>query len=515
MRMTADLHVRRRAAVAGAVCAALGLALTEVLAGLWKDVPSVVAAIGDVFIDGLPGWMVRAGIDQFGTSDKPFLVTMILAISLLLGAWLGRATLQRRWVGPTGFVVAGVFGAWATVRDPQSPTFVSIVAAMVPALVAAAVLLLLVDRAQATEPATERTADGDARQALARRRFLCGAGGTALAALLGTALGRRLAGRYSVEAERSELTLPDVTPASAASDLGADGLTPYLVPNDDFYRIDTALTVPQISPDDWSLRITGMVDNPLELTFDDLLARDQVEEIITLSCVSNEVGGDLVGNARWQGTLLADLLREARPQEGAEQVVGVSTDGFTAGFPLEVALDGRPCLVAVGMNGEPLPVVHGFPARLVVPGLYGYVSATKWLSEIRLTTWDDVDGYWIPRGWAKEGPIKTQSRIDVPRGGASLTAGRNAIAGIAWAPTRGIEKVEVQVDDGEWQEARLGDETTDLSWRQWVVEWDAPTGDHQIRVRATDGEGEIQTDEIAPPNPDGATGWHTISVVVD
>ena len=258
-----------------------------------------------------------------------------------------------------------------------------------------------------------------------------------------------------------------------------------------------------------------MVDNEIELTFADILERTQVEEIVTLSCVSNEVGGDLVGNARWQGVLLADLLAEAGPQEGAEQVVGISVDGFTAGFPLEVAMDGRPAMIAIGMNGEPLPVVHGFPARLVVPGLYGYVSATKWLSEIRLTTWDGFDGYWIPRGWGKEGPIKTQSRIDVPRSGASLTAGPNAIAGVAWAPTRGIERVEVQVDDGEWQEARLGEETTDNSWRQWVVEWDAPVGDHEIRVRATDGNGDTQTEDIAPPAPDGATGWHDITVTVD
>jgi DMSO/TMAO reductase YedYZ molybdopterin-dependent catalytic subunit len=513
MRMTTDIDVRRRAAVAGAVSAALGLALTEVMGGLWRDVPSPVAAIGDVFIDGLPGWMVRAGIDQLGTGDKPFLVTMIVVISLLLGAWLGTATLKRRWVGPVGFAVAGLFGAWATVRDPQSSVLPSLLATLVPAAIGAAALVTLVDWAVATgeKPASASAMDGG----VARRRFLIGAGGTAVAALFGTMLGRRLASRYSVESERTALTLPDVEPAVAAQDLGADGLTPFIVSNEDFYRIDTALTVPQISPDDWTLRITGMVDNEIELTFADLLDRDMVEEIVTLSCVSNEVGGDLVGNARWQGVLLADLLREAGPQDGAEQVVGVSTDGFTAGFPLEVALDGRPALVAIGMNGEPLPVVHGFPARLVVPGLYGYVSATKWLSEIQLTTWDGFDGYWIPRGWAKEGPIKTQSRIDVPRGGASLTAGRNAIAGVAWAPIRGIDKVEVQVDDGDWQEARLGDETTDNSWRQWVVEWDAPAGEHEIRVRATDGDGETQTDEIAPPNPDGATGWHTISVAVD
>ena len=514
--MIDDIDVRRRAGVAGALSAALALALTELAAGLSSEIPSPVAAVGDVFIDGLPGPLVRAGIDALGTSDKPFLVTMIVLISVLIGWRVGTASLRRRWITPVAFGAAGLAGALATARDPQSSAFVSFLATVGPALIGAAVLLKLLDLAEATAVTGEKARASSAiGSGTDRRRFLLGAGGAAAVAFFSAVFGRQLKRRFSVESDRSALTLPDVEPAAAASDLGADGLTPYIVPNDEFYRIDTALTVPQIAPDDWTLRITGMVDNEIELTLADILDRPQVEEIVTLSCVSNEVGGDLVGNARWQGVLLADLLAEAGPQDGAEQVVGVSVDGFTAGFPLEVAMDGRPAMIAIGMNGEPLPVVHGFPARLVVPGLYGYVSATKWLSEIRLTTWDGFDGYWIPRGWGKEGPIKTQSRIDVPRSGASLTAGPNAIAGVAWAPNRGIERVEVQVDDGEWQEARLGEETTDNSWRQWVVEWDAPVGDHEIRVRATDGNGDTQTSDTAPPAPDGATGWHDITVTVD
>jgi DMSO/TMAO reductase YedYZ molybdopterin-dependent catalytic subunit len=228
--------------------------------------------------------------------------------------------------------------------------------------------------------------------------------------------------------------------------------------------------------------------------------------------VSNEVGGDLVGNARWQGTLLADLLREAQPQDGAEQVVGVSTDGFTAGFPLEVALDGRPCLVAIGMNGEPLPVVHGFPARLVVPGLYGYVSATKWLKEVRLTRFDDDSTYWIDRGWAQQGPIKLASRIDTPRG--TVDGGRVAVAGVAWAQGRGIRRVEVRVDDGRWHDAELADAVGVDTWRQWRWAWDAVPGRHRLSVRATADDGEVQTGDEAPPFPDGATGWHTVGVRV-
>ncbi|MEL7208673.1 MAG: molybdopterin-dependent oxidoreductase, partial [Actinomycetota bacterium] len=283
-------------------------------------------------------------------------------------------------------------------------------------------------------------------------------------------------------------------------------------PNDDFYRIDTALIVPQVAPEDFRLTIGGMVDNPLELTYDDLLGMDQVSERVTIACVSNEVGGGLVGNADWQGVLLSDLLEQAGVQPGAEQVVGRSIDRWTAGFPLEAATDGRPTMVAIGMNGEPLPIIHGFPARLIVPGLDGYVSATKWLSDISLTTWDGFDGYWVPLGWSKEGPVKTQSRIDVPAGDVDGPAVN--IAGVAWAPTRGIDRVEVQIDDGDWQEAELGPGNSDLTWRQWVLRAELDPGRHLARVRATDGEGETQTDDTAPPRPDGATGWHARSFEV-
>jgi DMSO/TMAO reductase YedYZ molybdopterin-dependent catalytic subunit len=293
------------------------------------------------------------------------------------------------------------------------------------------------------------------------------------------------------------------------------GAEPFITPNGDFFRIDTALTLPQVDPTTWTLGVTGRVDRPLTLTYAELLERPMVEVDITLSCVSNEVGGSLVGNARWLGCRLDDLLDEAGIDPSADQVVGRSVDGFTAGFPTTL-LDGRDALVAVGMNGEPLPIRHGFPARLVVPGVYGYVSATKWLSEIELTRFDELEGYWIPRGWAVEGPIKTQSRIDTPPSGRILTAGEPVmIAGVAWAPTRGIERVEVQVDDGPWQEAELGEQYTDTTWRQWKLEW-VPTEVryHQLRVRATDGTGETQTEQRTPVAPDGASGWHTFRVNV-
>lgn len=292
------------------------------------------------------------------------------------------------------------------------------------------------------------------------------------------------------------------------------GISPIITPNRDFYLIDTAISKPVVRADTWRLQVTGMVDNPYTLNFDELLAMGLVEEAVTLSCVSNSVGGNLVGNAVWRGVPLRSILDRAGVQRGATQIVGRSVDNWNSGFPTPLAYDGRVALVAVSMNGEPLPRDHGFPVRLVVAGLYGYVSATKWLEEIRLTTWEGFDSYWVPRGWAKEGPIKTQSRIDVPRNGTRLPAGRVAIAGVAWAPSRSIERVEVQIDNGPWVRAELSLNMSINSWRQWLYAWDAKRGNHQIRVRATDGAGRTQTSQRTPPAPNGASGWHTISVSV-
>ncbi len=373
---------------------------------------------------------------------------------------------------------------------------------------------------------------GMASMPAARRRFLAWAGGGAAAAGATALAGRSLSSRASVEGARSEVVLPEATnrtttaPSTTAAetsttspsldrflDNDVPNITPMVVPNDEFYRIDTALVVPQVDPATWKLSIGGMVDEPFELTFDELLAMDQVEEAVTLSCVSNPVGGDLVGNAVWQGVPLLDVLERAGIQPGAEQVVSSSVDGWSCGFPLEVLNDGRPALIAVAQNGEPLPVIHGFPARLVISGLYGYVSATKWLSNIRLDTWDNFDGYWIPRGWSKLGPIKTQSRIDVPSR-RDVEAGPQAIAGVAWAGERGIDRVEVRIDDGDWQVCTLGEEMARTSWRQWKLDWDAQPGRHVIQVRATDGDGQVQTSDLANVAPNGATGHHTIGVTV-
>jgi DMSO/TMAO reductase YedYZ molybdopterin-dependent catalytic subunit len=306
-----------------------------------------------------------------------------------------------------------------------------------------------------------------------------------------------------------------VGPVPAGAELAVSGLSPVITPNEAFYRIDAAFSVPRVNLPEWTLTVKGMVDRPYSITYSDLLELRMVERYVTLSCVSNPVGGDLVGNAKWLGVPLTEILDRAGVRPEAEQIVGRSVDDFTVGFPVEAAYDGRDALLAVGMNDEPLPFEHGFPARLVVAGLYGYVSATKWISEIELTGWDDFDAYWVPRGWSKEAPVKTQSRIDTPPPGAQVPPGSRRVAGVAWAPHRGISKVEVQLgEDAEWMEADLSESLSDNSWRQWSIEWDAPVGSHVIRVRATDGEGNLQTDEIVPPAPNGATGWHTVETMV-
>lgn len=339
-------------------------------------------------------------------------------------------------------------------------------------------------------------------------------------ALIAAGAGRLLLERSKrVFSGREDVTLPVAAEPLGAPPAGAElavaGLTPLFVSNRDFYRIDTALFVPRVNVSDWSLELTGRVGRPVTLSYDDILAMDMVERDVTLSCVSNRVGGELVGNARWLGVPLPRILDLARPADDAEQVVARSVDGFTAGFPIESVYDGRDALLAVGMNGEPLPYEHGFPARLVVAGLYGYVSATKWLAELELAGWDDFDAYWIPRGWAKEGPVRTQSRIDVPAARGRIDAGRTTVAGIAWAPSIGISAVEVRLgEEAPWTEAELSVPVSESAWVQWKLDWDAPAGEHLLTVRATDAHGVAQDELVRPPAPSGATGWHTVRVVV-
>ena len=506
--------LRGRAAWAGVLAAAVALGVAELVSALIEGTENPVVSVGEVVVDHVPSWVKDWAISVFGTTDKVALIIGTLVLLLFAAAGLGILAARRRWVGDVGIVAFAVVGVAAAVTRPDGD-WVDALPTLAGAGAAAWTLRWLLG---IVAPAAEATGVATATpMAVDRRKFLLAGVATGSAAVIAGGLGRALRGRFQVDAARASLVLPQ--PAStaavpAASEIGVEGVVPYLTPNGSFYRIDTALVVPQLSPSAWRLRIHGMVDRELTLTFDDLLARPMVERVVTLACVSNEVGGRLIGNARWLGVPLADVLAEAGVHEGADQLVSRSYDGWTCGTPTAVVLDGRDALLAVGMNGEPLPVSHGFPVRMVVPGLYGYVSATKWVTELELSTFDAFDAYWVRRGWAAEGPIKTMSRIDTPRSGAGPRAGNVAIAGVAWAQHRGITKVEVQVDEDAWQEARLADEPTIDAWRQWAIDWQASPGTHRLRVRATDADSYLQTEEEADVVPDGATGWHTVFVDV-
>ena len=350
-----------------------------------------------------------------------------------------------------------------------------------------------------------------------RRRFLRGLGLMAAIGAVSGVTGRLLTSRHAITAARNAvvLPLPVATAPPLPPNVQAPGAVAYVTSNDAFYRIDTSLYPPEVDPSTWQLKIFGMVRNPITLSWNDLLKRPMIQRYVTLACVSNEVGGDLISNALWLGTPVKALLDEAQPLPGADQVVQRSVDGWTCGSPTAALTDGRDALLAIGMNGRPLPVAHGFPVRMVVPGLYGYVSACKWITEIELARFADFDAYWVPRGWSQQAPIKTQSRIDSPRDGAKRAAGTVVVAGVAWAQHRGIAKVEVQADGGPWVAAALAGTVSADTWREWSYAWPATPGAHVLRVRATDSTGATQTSTPAPPEPDGATGWHAVQVTVE
>jgi DMSO/TMAO reductase YedYZ molybdopterin-dependent catalytic subunit len=492
----------RRLALNGAVAVGFAFGVSELLAALLRQ-PSPIRAIGDWVIDNVPTAVKDWAIATFGVYDKAVLVAGIVVIGLVLGAVVGltvRKGLGWAWVA---FVSFAVLGALAVGLDPLSSAMGPWIVAAVGAVSGVGSLRWLAKPRLVTDES--------------RRAFLLRAGSLTVLAVAFAGAGRLLATQIRrLAAGRDEVVLPvalePVAAPTVEADLMVPNLSPIVVPNDDFYRIDTALVVPQVDISTWQLSVTGLVDNEYSIDFAELLEMPMIERYVTLSCVSNEVGGDLVGNARWLGVPLSAVLDRAGVRPEAEQLVAWSVDNFTVGFPVEAAFDGRQALVAVGMNGEPLPFEHGFPARLVVSGLYGYVSATKWLQEIHLTTWDGFDAYWIPRGWAKEAPIKTQSRIDTPRPASGLAAGVHPVAGVAWAPHLGIRRVEVQVDDGPWIEAELSNPLSKDAWVQWRIDHDFRPGRHSIRVRATDGTGEVQDDKRRPPAPDGATGWHTVTI---
>ncbi|HET6774113.1 MAG TPA: molybdopterin-dependent oxidoreductase [Acidimicrobiales bacterium] len=499
---------------AGLVSAALALGAGELVAGLAPSLRSPVEAVATEVIDRAPRPVERFAIETFGTNDKLALIVGTLAITAVLGVVFGGVARRRPLAGTAGFAFFALLGVLASIGAPRAGAL-----APLPSLAAgvagAATLRLLVPPAggPVALPPSPLTRGGMG----SRRAFLGATAAVAAGAAMMAAGGRALKGRFSAAESRANVTLPRparaLPPVPAGVEAGVDGIAPFVTPNRDFYRIDTALIVPQVRAEDWTLRVTGMVDRPFELSYPELSELDIVEADITMTCVSNPVGGDLVGHARWLGVLTRDLLDRAGVRRGADQVVGRSVDGYTCGFPLSAVYD-RPALVAIGMNGEPLPLRHGFPARLVTPGIYGYVGATKWLTEIEVTTFDAFDQYWVPRGYAAEAPIKTMTRIDTPRSFATVPAGRVVVGGVAWAQTRGIETVEISIDGAEFEPVQLADELTAESWRQWRYEWDATPGRHDLVVRAVDGTGVTQTEERAEVVPDGASGRMSLVVTV-
>jgi len=521
-----------RSAVAGIAAVLLGAGAGELLAALFADASSPFAVVGGALIDVAPTWAKDTAIAWFGTSDKAALLVGIAIVLLALGALFGLGERRWRYSGVIGLAAVGIVVGVIALTRPDAGFTAWLPSVLAGAIAATALRLLarLTMSSSPTQLAEDPTPGGADRStpparshndqpsvSVSRRRFLAWAAGTAVAGVV-LAVGGSIqrAGSTAVAAARDALKLPKAATASTAAlvELDVDGLAPLITPNADFYRIDTAVLVPSVDPTDWSLRIHGMVEHEVTLTWDELLALPLTESIVTLSCVSNPVGGDLVGNARWLGYPIRELLARAVPSPDADMVLSTSIDGFTAGTPLEALTDERDALLAIGMNGEPLPLAHGFPVRMVVPGLYGYVSATKWVTELEVTRFDQARAYWTDRGWSARGPIKLQSRIDVPRSSARIDAGETVIAGVAWQPGTGISGVEVQVDDGPWQRAELGPAISDDTWVQWRLPWHAESGRHSIRCRAIDSTGTTQTNALAAPAPDGASGWHAIEANV-
>ena len=558
---------RTRAGIAGVVGAVVAFGITELVHGLYASVPSILVSIAQRIVELTPGELVTRGIEPLGKADIPTLIATVLVGTLLISFLLGDLAVRRPSLALAGVAVLAAVAIAAALADPfvaPVPTVIAIAGALLAGSAVSELLLRAAGLRAAAQPTEEavpagepgsaaspvmrsREAGSDGSIAVGRGGFLLLGGGAAVAGLAAAGVGRLLGGGTVKNALRpKKLNLPEAPvkqpagkgeqekaqrgaeeavthetlpqpPADASIDV--PGMPKLITPASSFYLIDTALSSPRIDANNWKLSVKGAVENPVEFSYKDLLGLPTREADITLSCVSNTVGGGLVSNGRWTGVLLSDVLEEAgmsreKITSASRQLVGRSVDGFTAGFKTDIALDGRNALVAFGLNGSELPIQHGYPVRLVIPGLYGYVSATKWLTEIELTSWN-FDAYWIQRTWSKEGPVKTQSRIDTISAGDNLSAGKNPVGGIAWAPHRGIEKVEVSIDGGEtWNTASLAKQLAEDTWRQYVYDWDATPGDYTIQVRATDGNGETQTASEAPPHPSGATGYHTIDVTV-
>lgn len=511
------------AALGGVAAAAVVLSVAELIGAFFTARATPIIALGSTFIDFTPPWLKDFAIATFGTNDKAALFAGMGLTIFVLACVLG-VVAYRKWAwGVAGVLLMGaVIVASVVTRASVKP--LDAIPTVLGTLAGLVVLRLLVAPLWQLKSWPEAPADIAAeepgRPATSRRRFFAATAITVVGAGVAVTGGRLLSSaRSNIAQARASLQLPSPAQAAAAVPSGVQspvaGVTPWLTPNGEFYRIDTALSVPEINADEWELRVHGLVEEEVRLSFQDLLDAELIESHVTLTCVSNPVGGNLAGNAKWLGLPIREVLKRARPKDGADMVLSTSIDGFSASTPLEVLQDDRDAMLAIGMNGEPLPLEHGYPVRMVVPGLYGFVSATKWVVDLEVTRFADSKAYWTERGWSERGPIKTMARVEVPRSFAKVHAGRVAIGGTAWAQTRGITKVEVQIDNSPWAEAVLSTEASLITWRQWSFDWEATPGPHYIKVRATDGTGEVQTDQRADPVPDGASGWQSVMVTVE
>lgn len=502
-----------RPAGAGVASVVAGVGVAELVSAFVVQNGSPILTVGALLIDLAPPWLKEAVIGLFGTGDKAFLIVS-LAVVVVIGA--GIAGWLERVRPPLGRILIGLGGA-VGVLAAVTRSGNSIVDAL-PSVLAAGVAILLLGWLMRMLRDTEPTRVAPNGR-VSRRRFVGSTAATAAGGALALIVGQVVAGGFrAASATRAAIRLPKpaetAPPIPAGASFDIPGLSPIVTPNADFYRIDTALQIPGIDPNDWRLRITGMVENEVELTFAQLLALPLEESTTTLTCVSNEVGGDLIGNATWLGYPIRHLLARAKPSADADMVLSTSQDGWTASTPIETLTDERNAILAVGMNGQPLPLEHGYPVRMVVPGLYGYVSATKWVVSMEVTRFDQHTSYWTDRGWSERGPVKLSSRIDVPAAGRQVKAGTVAVAGVAWSQHVGVSAVQVKVDDGPWQQATLADAISADTWRQWRFAWEATPGAHTLRVRATDAKGKVQTAAVQDVVPDGATGLHSVRVTV-
>jgi DMSO/TMAO reductase YedYZ molybdopterin-dependent catalytic subunit len=512
-------------AFVGVLAAAIALGVAMLVSAFIRPQASPVIAVGGQAINLTPTPVKEFAVAHFGTNDKTMLLGGMYVTIALIAMVIGCLARRRLIFGVIGLGAFGVLGAFVALIQPASRTTDAIPALVGGVAGVAAIIWLVTRAAPAAAPATGWMEE-DPAQSLAggtggvdRRKFLVAGTATAAVAAGSAVAGQILTNsRFNANASRAAVKL--TAPASKAAvlpkgaELNIPGLSSFYTPNSSFYRVDTALVIPQVTTQQWALRVHGMVGRELNISFKDLLNMPMVERDITIMCVSDTVGGGYIGNAKWQGVLLSDVLRGAKMQSGVSQLATTDVNGMTVGVASDIALDGRDAMLAVGMNGQPLPQDHGFPVRLVVPGLYGFCSATKWITDIQLTTLGAFTPYWVHRGWTQVSPIKTESRIDTPKAGGSVQAGKVMIAGVAWAQHKGIEQVEVRVDGGQWTKATLAVEDEVDTWRQWYLPWQATTGKHTLEVRATDKTGYTQTPVNKITFPNGATGYHTVQVTV-